>query len=158
MEQVRHVSTEKQAWPPLPLQVKCDERDWRLRGSREGTADFDEEENYRFDLKSEIEYYTILVNEGGRPSHPVSLGRDVLNHPEYHDILSYWNNFHENEWTVFEMQKGTWRGFRGYQQRNRKGDKFPNYAEIVKRSLARHGFSRPFELDKNLDAQDKLTT
>ena len=51
---------------------------------------YDEEEAYRLSLEEEIKYYNTLVNKGGRPSHPVSLSRDILENPgEYREILSY---------------------------------------------------------------------
>lgn len=37
-------------------------------------------------------------------------------------------------------------------------DGFRHYAEAVKRRLARHDFTRPFELDENPQKQDQLTT
>jgi hypothetical protein len=58
----------------------------------------DAEESYRYDLEKETEYYNTLVAEGGRPSHPVSLGRDVIENPEeYREILSYWQSVAHNE-------------------------------------------------------------
>ncbi|KAH7317404.1 hypothetical protein BKA65DRAFT_483624 [Rhexocercosporidium sp. MPI-PUGE-AT-0058] len=70
----------------------------------------------------------ISKSEGGRPSHSVSLGRDILEDPgEYREILSYWQLVNHD-------------------------------AENLKRSLARHGFTRPIELDKDPERQDKLTT
>ncbi|KAK7421732.1 hypothetical protein QQZ08_009820 [Neonectria magnoliae] len=42
--------------------------------------------------------------------------------------------------------------------RERGCDGFPQYAEAVKRRLARHGFTRPFHLHEDLKQQDKLTT
>jgi hypothetical protein len=102
--------------------------------------------------------YNTLVNEGGRPSHPVSLGRDILENPgEYREILSFWNR-RSNNWEVFGPQLGEWQDFRKYQQRNREEGRFLTYINAVKRSFARHGFTRPFELDENLERQDKLMT
>lgn len=40
------------------------------------TIDLGDDENYRLDLEEQAGYYNALVNEGGRPSQPVSLGRD----------------------------------------------------------------------------------
>jgi hypothetical protein len=51
----------------------------------------DLEEYYRSCLEEETEYYNTLINEGGRPSHPISLGSDILeNYGEYYEILSRW--------------------------------------------------------------------
>lgn len=40
------------------------------------------------ELEEETEYYNALISEGGRPSHPVSLGRNILEDPgEYRDTI-----------------------------------------------------------------------
>ena len=71
------------------------------------TEDLGEEEYYRLRPGEQTEYYNTLIREGGRPSHPVSLGRDILEDPgEYREILSYWqlhNHDAENrKWEVFD--------------------------------------------------------
>ena len=54
------------------------------------TEDLGDEEYYRQDLKQQTKYYNTLTNEGGRPSHPISLDRDVVKNPgEYREILSF---------------------------------------------------------------------
>ena len=123
----------------------------------------DDEESYRYDLEEEKECYNTLLREGGRPSHPVSLGRDVLEDPgEYRDILSYWQLVnHDAEgrvWQVFGAQMGNWQRFRRWQQKNREGGRFPKYVEGVKGGLAEHGFTRSFRLEEDPERQDKLTT
>ncbi len=40
----------------------------------------------------------------------------------------------------------------------RKEGRFPIYRQRVQERLTRHGFERPFQLDKDLDKQDKLAT
>lgn len=45
-----------------------------------------------------------------------------------------------------------------YRCREHGCDSFPDYVEAVKRRLARHNFTHPFELDKDLKKQDQLTT
>ena len=145
------ISADRQARPRPLSQTGSDYR------SRDTTPEpLDEEEEYRYDLKRETKHYNTLISEGGRPSHPVSLGRDVLEHPDYREILSYWGG--ENKWEVFQSQMGEWRGFRNYQRSNRGEGRFLAYIDAVKRSLARHGFTRPVELAEDLDRQDKLTT
>lgn len=112
-------------------------------------------------MEEQTEYYNSLVNEGDRPSHPVSLGRDVAKDPGgYHEILSFWQTSpnHPDDWMVFERQRGEWRRFRQYQQLHRNKGCFPQYVELVKQSLAQHEFKRPFKLSKDLEQQDKLTT
>ena len=119
---------------------------------------YDDEEMYRYYLEEQTAYYNTLVNEGGRPSHPVSLGRDVIENPgEYREILSFWQSG-SNDWKVFESQMGGWREFRRWQQKNREGGRFPKYVEGVKQGLAEHGFTRSFQLDEDPERQDKLTT
>jgi hypothetical protein len=53
---------------------------------------------------------------------------------------------------------GEWRDFCKYQRSNREEGRFSTYVNAVKRSFARHGFTRPFQLDEDLERQDKLTT
>jgi hypothetical protein len=84
----------------------------------------DDEESYRYDLERETEYYNTLIREGGRPSHPVSLGRDVLEDPgEYREILSYWQLVnHDAEgrvWRVFGAQWGIGNTSAGGNERQR---------------------------------------
>ncbi len=122
------------------------------------TIDLSDEENYHLNLEEQTEHYNALVNEGGRPSHPVSLGRDVAKDPGgYHEILSFWQS-HPDDWMVFERQMGEWRRFREYQQRHRNEGCFPQYVVSVKRRMAQHEFKRPFELSEDLEQQDKLVT
>ncbi len=122
------------------------------------TISMDSEESYRYDLEKETECYNTLITEGGRPSHPVSLGRDIVETPgEYREILSYWQT-RENDWEVFESQMRLWRDFGRWQQKNREEGRFPKYVEGVKGRLAEHGFTRSFQLDEDPERQDKLTT
>lgn len=108
-----------------------------------------------------MECYNTLIKEGGRPSHPISLGRGVAQDPGgYQEILSVWQ--HESRdhggWMVFEAQMHEWRAFREYQRHHREGGRFPRYVELVKRSLAKHEFTLPFEPSEDLERQDRLTT
>jgi hypothetical protein len=65
---------------------------------------------YRYHPEQQTEYYKTLVNKGGRPSHPVSLGRDVIENPgEYREILSYWQSVAHTDRRVFESRMGGWR-------------------------------------------------
>jgi hypothetical protein len=118
----------------------------------------DEEEYNRYNLEQQVEYYDTLVREGGRPSHPVKLGRGIIENPgEYREILSYWQS-HSGDWQVFQAQMGTWREFRRWQRKNREDGRFAKYAEDVKAGLAEHGFTRLFQLAEDQERQDKLTT
>lgn len=118
----------------------------------------DEDELYSYNLEQQTEYYNALVTEGYRPSHPVSLGRDILDNPgEYHEILSYWQSG-SNDWKVFGSQMGVWRDFRRWQRRNREEGRFQKYAKGVKQGLAEHEITQPFQLNEDPERQDKLTT
>ncbi|KAF2757511.1 hypothetical protein EJ05DRAFT_486559 [Pseudovirgaria hyperparasitica] len=190
----------------------------------------DPEEEYQEDLRRQTGYYNMLVDDGGRPSHPLSMLESIVENPrEYREILSFWHTKKSNGgWRVFDVQVMRWRDFRalqrfargqrgydywrslwdeesanwafhspwmaemGYsekdwqnswrldQQRENyvqlstsymswrlfvkcNGKKigqcgFPEYAEALKERLARHGFERPFQLDKDATRQDKMTT
>ena len=112
------ISADRQAQPRSPsprtaaIQLKVSEYILRFDPSgyrfrtRETTASLDEEKDYPRDLADETECYNTLVREGGRPSHPVSLGRDVLEDPgEYREILSYWQLDGDGRaWIVFGSQ------------------------------------------------------
>jgi len=99
---LQHVSADRQA-RPRPTSLASDLR------SRETTESLDEEEDYRRDIKKQTECYNSLISEGGRPSHPVSLGRDILEDPgEYREILSYWQIRSHEKWQVFWSQMGNW--------------------------------------------------
>ncbi|KAL8913492.1 MAG: hypothetical protein Q9171_001680 [Xanthocarpia ochracea] len=125
------------------------------------TEPYDEEECRRREMEKEVECYSTLIKEGGRPSHPINLGPSVAQDPgDYREILSVWlrrSHAHDG-WMVFEAQMHEWRAFRQYQRHHREGGRFPKYVELVKRSLARHEFTRPFEPLEDLEHQDELTT
>ena len=147
------ISAEIQELPRPSFRIGSDCR------SRDTTESLDEER----DLMDEMKYYNTLVSEGGRPSHPVSLGPDVIEDPgKYREILSYWQVVnHDAEgrvWRVFASQKARWRAFREWQQKNRENGRFPTYFEGVKQGLAEHEFTRTFQLDQDPERQDKLTT
>lgn len=124
------------------------------------TTDIDPEQYYRYCLEKETEYHNTLVNEGGRPSHPISLGRDVAKSPgEYREILSFWQTSpnHPDDWMVFGAQMMLWREFRDHQRRMRQQGRFLAYHQALKDRLRRIGFERSFRLDEEPDRQDKLT-
>ncbi|KAF2178472.1 hypothetical protein K469DRAFT_754523 [Zopfia rhizophila CBS 207.26] len=82
------------------------------------TQPLDEEKQYRDSLQRETEAYYALVNDGGRPSHPLSLLEDIVKNPgEYREILSFWQDRGKLEdWEVFTTQLSRWTGFRQLQQ------------------------------------------
>lgn len=51
----------------------------------------DEESQPSEDEQLEIEAYYTLISLGGRPSHPISLLKDVVRNPgQYREILAFW--------------------------------------------------------------------
>lgn len=107
----------------------------------------------------EAECYNELVDKGGCPSHPISLGRDILYHSgEYRKILSFWQNGLD-QWTVFRYQLFEWNYFRSNQRFQRRSrHRFSSYCQKLPDHLSRQGFVHAFQLDENPDEQDKLTT
>lgn len=76
--------------------------------------------------------------DGGQPSHPHSLGADVLDNPgEYKDILWFW---HSKGWTGLEFQHQLieWKSFRQWQERVRKfyipRNRFSEYKNTIRES------------------------
>lgn len=143
------ISAERQATPPSSPH------------SFGTTEDLGDEEYYRRHLEEQTELYNTLINEGGRPSHPVSLGRDVLQDPgEYREIFSYWKKQSPGieQWTVFGCQLYAWQKFRKDQQHYRKGDRFPEYVGLMEQNLAKYGFTHSLELSADLKQQNRLNT
>ncbi|KAF2188832.1 hypothetical protein K469DRAFT_765828 [Zopfia rhizophila CBS 207.26] len=143
-----------------------------------------DEERYRKDLQGQTEAYYTLVNNGGQPSHPLSLLEDIAKDlGEYCEILSFWQDRDKPEdWKVFMRQLSRWEDFRRLQkfargqiivlgqyktwesfvgrQQHTTGEqgRFPIYVRAVKDRLKKHGFTRTFQLDEDPARQDKLTT
>ncbi|KAF2191913.1 hypothetical protein K469DRAFT_735781 [Zopfia rhizophila CBS 207.26] len=111
-----------------------------------------DEERYRKDLHGQTEVYHALINDGGRPLHPLSLLKDIIKSPgEYREILSFWRDRGKpNDWKVFIDQLSRWEDFRRLQKFAR--------GQTVKDRLTKHGFTRTFQLDEDPAQQDKLTT
>ncbi|KAL7796007.1 hypothetical protein V8C37DRAFT_372802 [Trichoderma ceciliae] len=109
--------------------------------------------------------YHALVNEGGRPSHPLSLLQSIVAAPgKYRDILAFWQD-QSDEWQVFNKQLSRWQMFRAHQRASREPDRFPNYVEELNERLERHNVELPppFErapsgFSRHLERQDKLAT
>lgn len=176
----------------------------------------------------------MLVANGGRPTHPLSLMKDIVKNPgECQEILLFWQdstngpddwevfgpqlarwqdfrrlqNFARGQntydywrcvweeerttriWTGFEdetesgeddwqefweyhkkdhddleeiifvsMQYRDWSHFIGHEGSKTKEGRFPEYVKALKDRLAKHGFTRIFQLDQDPAQQDKLTT
>ena len=121
-------------------------------------------------------YYNKLIENGGRPSHPISLGDNgARNLEDYREILSYWKSpSHRYEWMVFMDQFGLWSEFCEAQRRMRidgpleegkyyppgpaKPGRFAGYRRTLRKRLVRYGFKQSFQLNEDPDRQDKLTT
>lgn len=109
--------------------------------------------------------YHALINEGGRPSHPLSRLRSIVASPgQYHDILAFWQD-QSDEWQVFSKQLSRWQMFRAHQRASREPERFPSYVEELNERLERHNFELPHSFEKSasgfsrqLDRQDKLAT
>ncbi|PQE25141.1 ankyrin 23 unc44 protein [Rutstroemia sp. NJR-2017a BVV2] len=140
--------------------IPADRPVWPRQHSPEShrTPPLDREEEEQLDLEEEKAIYNSLVEEGGRPSHPFSIARWIVEYPgEYGEIAEYW---HDNVWSwrVFGLQLKNWRAFRQWQVRNRGDGRFEKYADDVREGLATHGFTRFFKLEEDPARQDKLTT
>ena len=77
--------------------------------------------------------------DGGQPSHPVSLGFDVLDNPgEYEDILWFWHFDYDTSMHEFRIQLITWEGFRKYQAKMRgwyvSRNRFREYKNAIRES------------------------
>jgi hypothetical protein len=79
--------------------------------------------------------------------------------------LDWLKEFRSTESEYYEDKKSVWDDLQAWRQydwfwlREDHGrGKFPGYVEEVKRRLAKHGFMRTFQLDKDPKRQDKLTT
>lgn len=113
----------------------------------------------------EAHAYNALLDDGGRPSHPLSLMEDVVAAPgQYRDILAFWQD-RSDEWQVFTKQLSRWQAFRAHQRQVREPKRFPSYVEELHLRLKRHGFEPPPAFEKaptgfsrQLDRQDKLAT
>lgn len=124
------------------------------------TLSVDDDEYERQCREKETEYYNGLINDGGRPSHPISLGYDIAKNGEkYREILSFWQTDpdHPDSWKVYGCQLVEWESFREHQRSERKKG-FSAYCQRLHDRLARHGFKQPFQLDEELYRQDKTAT
>lgn len=90
------------------------------RYERSPTPIYDEVEETK---KSETRAYHELVNDGGRPLHPISLLEEVLNNPEGHrEMLLPWQPCPEAtilDMDMFFRQLARWKAFRNWQKYNR---------------------------------------
>ncbi|KAF2185518.1 hypothetical protein K469DRAFT_726674 [Zopfia rhizophila CBS 207.26] len=96
---------------------------------RDRTRRISEKEAYRKGLHRQTEAYHALINNGGRPSHPLSLLKDIVkNLGEYREILSFWQDRGKPEdWKVFIIQLSRWEDFRRLQRFARGHRRFAGY-------------------------------
>lgn len=107
-----------------------------------GTPELDWEKEREAGWRDEVEAYHALVAEGGQPSHPVTLGYDVIDKPEkyeqYKDILWFWHFRGSGYYQEFRYQLIDWRRFRETQEKIRRGyvprNKFQEYENHVRES------------------------
>jgi hypothetical protein len=139
------------------------DREISHQSSPSTTPSINEEEDYRRDLEEQTDYSNKLVDAGGRPSHPVSLGRDILRNPgQYHEVLSYWQlvncDAEGKTWEVFGSQWREWNEFLNYRRSATKHACFPTYCQRLRDRLVKHEFEGSFELCEELGQQNKLAT
>ncbi|KAF2257131.1 hypothetical protein BU26DRAFT_546274 [Trematosphaeria pertusa] len=100
------------------------ERSRRSPSSATTEPPLTEGEQYVEDLRRQTGYYKMLVDDGGRPSHPLSRLEDIVKDPgEYREILSFWQEKAQHtiellpgEWKVFETQLWRWKDFQSLQR------------------------------------------
>ncbi|PGH32994.1 hypothetical protein GX50_04209 [[Emmonsia] crescens] len=98
---------------PIP-EGKCRKEE---RPSSVSTETFDEEEDRRQLLREETEAYHALVEDGGRPSHPLNLPHDIFKDPgEYQQIVSFWKGRNGQNESLFTSQMSRWKDFRKFQR------------------------------------------
>ncbi|KAL6864052.1 hypothetical protein J3F83DRAFT_716335 [Trichoderma novae-zelandiae] len=109
--------------------------------------------------------YNTLIDDGGRPSHPLSLLESIASAPgKYRDILAFWQD-RSDEWQVFHKQLSRWQTFRTHQRASRNPERFNSHIEDLLERLERHSFVLPPGLGKppnglslDLAKQNKLAT
>ncbi|KAF2271533.1 uncharacterized protein EI97DRAFT_462771 [Westerdykella ornata] len=115
------------------------------------TASYHEEEEYREDLRLQRGMYKMLVDDGGRPSHPLSRLEDIVENPgEYREILTFWQGTYprEDDWRVFGRQWSRWRAFRGLQRFARGQRGYDYWRSLWEEKCALQKFSCP-EVEEN---------
>ena len=101
-------------------ELGCEQSAKSPLASTASTVTIDEEQEHLKRLQEETEAYHTLINDGGRPSHPLSLLESIGEDPgEYHEILSFWQADHHNDWKVFTKQLERWESFRQLQKYSR---------------------------------------
>lgn len=111
-----------------------------------------------------MEAYHDLVADGGRPSHPVTLGRDVIDNPEdykqYEDILWFWHFRGAAYYQEFRYQLIYWREFRNYQDQKRKyyvpRNRWQEYVKCIQESQEDLGCTWDLRVMEDRHRQNRL--
>jgi len=111
-------------------------------------------------LREEKEARNALLLDGGRPSHPIDSGFDIMKAPgQYAEIISYWSRG-GNGLGMFCDQFGVWKEFREYQESVRQSrtdpERFAKYAQYVHDYRCEKGHEGDIELHQNRKKQSRL--
>ncbi|KIW24852.1 uncharacterized protein PV07_10540 [Cladophialophora immunda] len=134
-------------------------------GYRSSSAStIDPEKDKEEGWQEEVEAYHALVAEGGRPSHPVTFGYDVIDNPEeyeqYRDILWFWHSQYGGYYAEFRYQLIEWREFREYQDRKRRyyvpRNRLQEYETLIRESQADAGCKWDLPVLEDRHQQNRL--
>ncbi|KAJ9624520.1 hypothetical protein H2203_005255 [Taxawa tesnikishii (nom. ined.)] len=130
--------------------------------SRSTSATTPDPEDHKEDyLCEEKEAHDALTRDGGRPSHPIALGFDILDEPgQYAEIISYWRGNSGRGWDIIKEQLACWRKFRDYQERVRKNhaapERFTNYIRHVRSYRLERGLQGEIDFYEDRTRQTQL--
>ncbi|KAJ9624470.1 hypothetical protein H2203_005205 [Taxawa tesnikishii (nom. ined.)] len=118
----------------------------------------DHEEDY---LREEKEAHDALIRDGGRPSHPMDSGFDILDKPgRYAEIISYWRGSSSRGWDIIKEQLLYWKDFREYQVRARQEcadpEMFDKYVQQVHKYRIEKSLQGDAELHHDHTRQTQL--
>ncbi|KIW37304.1 uncharacterized protein PV06_10644 [Exophiala oligosperma] len=127
------------------------------------TSTIDRERDREEGWQEEEEAYHALVAEGGRPSHPVTLGYDVIDNPnnyeQYKDVIWFWH-WKGGYYTVFFTQLMEWRRFREMQDKKRSyyipQNRFQEYQDSVHESQTDAGWKYDLRVLEDRHQQNRL--
>ena len=103
-----------------------------------------------------------MVGDGAQPSHPISLGFDILSSPgEYKDILWFWG-FKCSERFEFRTQLAEWKKFRDFQTKVRefyvKRHRFHEWVQLVRESQQHMKYDWHISVHPDAQRQNPLET
>ncbi|KAK5400771.1 hypothetical protein LTR06_011263 [Exophiala xenobiotica] len=127
------------------------------------TSTIDSEKDKEGAWQEQLEAYHELVADGGRPSHPVDLGWDVIENPDnyeqYRDIIWFWH-WKGGFYTVFFTQLMEWRRFREMQDKKRSyyipQNRFQEYQDSVRESQTDAGWKYDLRVLEDRHQQNRL--